>query len=604
VGTVVTSRRLHSGCGALSFPLVARVVPDVSGIDKSFDYIVPTAMADSLVIGDRVRINLHGRRVGGWVVAVGHWGEDDFTDIPLEKLQPIAKHSGQGVEPELVSLTDDIALHFCGPRRAVLQSASAPKVTRTRGRERHGVVQAPDNEVTSLLPAVPSGVHVMRIGPLDSVLSLVVALAVGGPVLVVCPTIRMAVLGAASLRRRGCVVALAPDDWDQCVDGVDVVIGARSAVWAPCRNMSAIVVVDEHDDALKEERVPTWHARDVALRRAENAGVPCFLCSPSPSVHSLGLVQTDQAVELWLKNSMSWPQIEVVDLKDVPVAGSLASSELLELTRDTRSSVLCVLNTKGGARLSACAACRAIARCEKCQSALETKDSVSFVCRVCDVSTSAVCQTCGRTSFRVLRSGITRLRDQLAQASGRPVVEVDATVEVENIASADNVYVGTEALLHRVNSANHVVFLDFDSEILAPRVGAGRDALSLIIRATRIVGSSGSILVQTRDPKHPLVEALSRVHGDAEALRSWEHKDLQLREALSLPPYFSIARVTLDASLDASHVFANTEVTWARENDMSYLVRARDVGVLQEVLHASRKTHGAFIRVDLDPVRY
>lgn len=604
MGTGVASRRFQGGSGALSSPLVARVVPDVSGIDKTFDYLVPTSIIGVLAVGDKVRINLHGRRVGGWVIALGEHGDDGFDDVPLAKLVEITKRSGQGVVPHLVPLAAEVASYYLGPLRAVLNSASAPKVMRSKAQPQHGKIIVTPDSVSALIGDRSVGTHVVTIHPRDSVLSLVAALAEHGPVLVVCPTIRMAMLGAASLRRRGCVVAVMPDDWDRGVDGVDVVIGARSAVWAPLSQLSAIVVVDEHDESLKEERVPTWHARDVAMRRARYENVPCYLCSPVVSAEAKGLVSRGEAQYASSDSPDGWPVITIADLRDVPVSGSLATSQMLQLVRRQGESVLCILNTKGKARLLACAACRTIARCPRCHAALSAGESHMHHCVLCDNDVDAVCSDCGRTSFRVLRSGIGRLREEIEKASGREVVEVDVATDVLDLALHDGVYVGTEALLHRVSGAQHVVFLDFDAEILAPRATATREAVALLIRASRIIGRSGSIVIQTRHVDHDLVVALSQVHHNPAVLDDWHNSDDAMRRLLSLPPYTVLARVRLDDTVAITDICDESHMTWARESDDTFIVRGRDVALIRESLSRARQEFGQHVRIDIDPVRY
>jgi primosomal protein N' (replication factor Y) len=576
----------------------------VSGIDKAFDYLVPDSLIDTVSVGDKVRINLHGRRVGGWIIAIGEHGSKDFSDVPREKLVEITKHSGQAVVSHLIPLAIEVANRYFGPLRAVLQSASSPRVTRSRTKAQHGKIAVPDDGVAAVAQSDDVQMHVVTIQPLDSVLSLVAALAVRGPVLVVCPTVRMAVLGAASLRRRGCAVALMPDDWDKGLDGVDVAIGARSAVWAPLAGISSVVVVDEHDDSLKEERVPTWHAREVAIRRAQIENASCYLCSPLLSVEAMSLVSSANTARIEVESSQGWPVINVADLNEVPVSGSLASSEMLQLVRRRGESVLCILNTKGRARLLACAKCRTLARCSQCQTVMSAVDSQHLHCDLCDNTIDAICDHCGRTSFRVLRAGIGSLREEIAKASGRDVVEVDASTEVLDLSEHDGVYVGTEALLHRVSGAQHVVILDFDAEIMAPRATATRDACALIIRAARVVGRNGTILLQTRNTEHDLVSAFARLHLDAAALGGWEEKDLALRRALSLPPFTSMARVRLDDDVRIEDVCSGSQVTWANEYQNSYIVRSDDVSELRNVLSRARKEYGQRIRIEIDPVRY
>src|SRR5262249_4890696 len=97
-------------------------------------------------------------------------------------------------------------------------------------------------------------VGVLRVPPAEDVLPVLLAVCRLGPVLVVTPEVAQARLLASRLRRAGRTVALQPNEWAQAAAGVDVVIGARATVWVPCRGLAAIVVLDEHDEGLQEER--------------------------------------------------------------------------------------------------------------------------------------------------------------------------------------------------------------------------------------------------------------------------------------------------------------------------------------------------------------
>src|SRR4029079_6541850 len=98
-----------------------------------------------------------------------------------------------------------------------------------------------------------------------------------GPVLVVVPAVDRAMLIASALRRSGLTVAVMPNDWALAAGGVDVVIGGRRAAWAPCPGLAAVVVVDEHDEALQDEGSPDSHARDHLIERRHSGGVPALL---------------------------------------------------------------------------------------------------------------------------------------------------------------------------------------------------------------------------------------------------------------------------------------------------------------------------------------
>lgn len=121
----------------------------------------------------------------------------------------------------------------------------------------------------------------------------------------------------------------------------------------------------------------------------------------------------------------------------------------------------------------------------------------------------AVCHACGRTVFSVLRAGTAQLQGELSATAARTVVEVTKETSLDKL-DLSCAYVGTEALLYRVSSADVVVFLDIDAELMAPRLSALADTLALLVRAARVVGIHGRIIVQTRAIDHPLIQAIQK----------------------------------------------------------------------------------------------
>ncbi len=127
----------------------------------------------------------------------------------------------------------------------------------------------------------------LRLPPTSDPKPALMSAAAMGPLLAVVPSVDQAMLMGAAIRRAGLTVAVMPHDWASAAGGVDVVIGGRSAAFAPCPGLAAVVVVDEHDEALQEEGSPTWHARDVLIERARRAGAPVLLISPCPTLEAL-----------------------------------------------------------------------------------------------------------------------------------------------------------------------------------------------------------------------------------------------------------------------------------------------------------------------------
>jgi primosomal protein N' (replication factor Y) (superfamily II helicase) len=573
------------------------VVPDVSGIDKIFDYLVPDSLVGKVSPGVRVRVVLNNRRVSGWVVKLETRADTTADGLSFDKLSSVVSVSGLGVEADGVALTHWAADEFFGSWRSMLSRASAPRVRERMTHATRSVPQPMNDPVAAGATALAdSGGGLLVIPPCASALSAVQALACRGPVLVVCPTQRMAILGAASLRRRGLTTAVAPDDWDAARSGVNVVIGARSAVFAPCRDMASIVVIDEHDELHHDERAPTWNSVAVAQERARRLGVPCVLTSAVPSAESLVRHGDSMIAPTTLSG---WPEFVIENLNEVPVAQSLLSSSLLEAVAESRGTTVCVLNTKGRARLVVCKSCRALQVCIDCSAALTLDDDDRLHCDKCDAERGMVCVACGRTAFSVPRGGVSHLVSQVQKSTGRTVVEV--TAETDDSWATGSVFIGTEAVLFRIPQAETVVFADIDRDLNAPRLTAAREVASLMIRAARIVGSGGRVVVQTRTPDHPLLRAISL--GTVESLLAWNRADVATRESFMFPPFGVLARVSLVEGRSFDELPDISPVKIAIRGDDA-LISAVSRDAIRDALAIVRQIYGTSVRVYADPTRY
>lgn len=561
----------------------------MSGVDKVFDYIVPPGMS-GVRVGSVVRVVLNNRRVDGWVTAVGEPGSPGFDAVPPERLAPVLSLAGLGVDPVVAEMSEWIAARWCGPRRNVLASATPSRKGARVSHASRGSAEDPHDEVASAARgALDAGGAVLMVPPLASALSAVVAAAAKGTVLVVCPTLRMARLGAAHLRRRGLTTAELPEDIDAALAGRDVVIGARSAVLSSCAGLGAIVVVDEHEESLHEERVPTWWAAEVALERGRRAGVPVLLTSAVPSARAEKLV--GRAVPT---APGGWPDVRLVDLNEVPVRGSLLSAETLEAVRTSSGRSLLVLNTKGTARLVACRRCRSLIVCGTCGSTVSV-DSGAARCGACGTQAAGACSACGSTGTVNVRPGTARIADDLSRATGATVREV--TADSEDIGGSADAWVGTDALLHRVRDAGTVVFLDIDRDLSAPRSSAPREVLASVSRAARIVGRRGRVVIQTRQPTHPLLVAVAS--GD---VRAWLDDDVALRRRLALPPFCEVALLGFGDATDAAVLPDMVGIDRSVEGK-DVLVRAENAETLSAFVASVRASTTGRVRVAVNPPR-
>jgi primosomal protein N' (replication factor Y) (superfamily II helicase) len=502
-------------------------------------------------VGAIVRVPLHGRRVRGWVVADGVEPEAE----PAE-LRPLAKVASAGPPAEVVELCRWAAWRYAGPLPLVLRAASPPNVVPAEPeRDLHTAVFPPATAPDGLGALVTRARGLLAWPPSAERGDVVDALlADEGSTIVVTPDSRGVRALVEGFRRRGREVivvrgtdadARRTDSWDRARTGANVIVGGRVAVLAPVPDLAAVIVLDEGDEALEEERAPTWNARELALERARRAGARCTVVSPAPTIDAEAaagpLLRPNRALE-----RDGWPRLEVVDLRDEPPGRGLFSDALstaVHTTVERGARAVCVVNRKGRAHLLVCRQCGRIAQCEVCDAAVGEAES-GLVCGRCGTERPRVCLHCHSTRFSARRPGVTRVREEMAALLPRvAVADVDASTAA--LPSAP-VLVGTEAVLHRVDDApapvELVAFLEFDQELLAARYRAAEQAMWLLVRAARIVGGRrgrGRVLLQTRVPDHDVIEAAHAadptIVADAERAR---------RRALGFPPFGGLAEVS------------------------------------------------------------
>ena len=380
------------------------------------------------------------------------------------------------------------------------------------------------------------------------------------------------------------VVRVPPGSLVPRYDNALVVEGRRSAVWASVDRFEAIVVVDEHDEGLKEERVPAWHARDVAIERARRAGVPCVLISPCPSLDALAAA--DRVIEPSRADERAgWPILDVIDRRQDDPRSGLYSPRLVDgIRRHDGQAALCILNRKGRSRLLACNACGAIAQCERCEAAVVQPADV-LVCERCGTERPVICIACGSTVLKNLRVGVGRVQE-----------EIDAIVGPGKVA------VGTEELLHQApRNVGVIAFVDFDQELMAPRYRAAEQAMGLLARAARVLGGrdrGGRLVVQTRNPRHPVLDAV--LQADPRRMVAGER---DRRRELGFPPSTALAEVSGAAAPEfIAALGAPLGVEVLGPVDGRWLLRAADHRTLCDTLASTPRPSGR-VRVEVDPLR-
>ncbi len=682
---------------------LVRVLPDLAAVPRRFDYAVPEALKDAVQIGTRVRVELHGRRVTGWVV------EDSVAPTPGVIAKPLLGVSSLGPPASVVALAEWAAWRWAGPLAPLLKTASSTRVVRSLPTPPSGrVLSRRDADATGANDRSPrhpwpgscpgpgelvegidqrelwralqgaGGAAVVRVPPLRDLLPIVVALSswCDGPLLVLVPNSGWAECLTSRLNARGW---RATRDWAEAAAGWPIVVGSRAGAFAPLSRIGAAVVLDAHDESFREERAPCYDAPSVVVERARRDGAPCVLVSACPTVTlSAGRVVIAPRGG---SERAGWPVVTVVDRRGADPRTGWFSEEFVRLARrvlaaspgDERATLpapralsqseqapqgatsagaagagrfgpvpavplVVVFNRLGRASLLACAACGELAYCERCWRPLEEAAPTApgprgsagaaggLRCRSCGAERPKVCAGCGGLRLKVLRPGVTRIREELEALLGVSVLEVTAstrrgphpvagaaqgggTARGDGVAVAldsagaslarARVVVGTEAVLHRVRRASAVAFLDFDQHLLAPRFGAAEQALALLAKAGRLVGPRGSalrgqVLVQTRLPDHETLVAA--VRGDPEVLARRERR---VRAELALPPTTALA--TVEGETGGEFV-TGLGCEYSALGERRWLVRAPDHVTLCDALAREAQSASGRLRIVVDPI--
>jgi primosomal protein N' (replication factor Y) len=552
-------------------PRAVRVVTEVAAVDREFDYLVTDATSQ-VAVGDRVRVNLHGRSVRAWVSG----------DAPVEReLKPLTKWLGIGPSPSVIDIARWAADRWLAPVAKFLTTASPPRIYRTlphapRATEIH--VESPYEPGTYAWGAAHD--------PMDVIESaLYLSRERKGSVLVLVPTDGWAQRLVERCRRRGWPVA-GPEEWDKQRAGWPLIVDTRSGAFTPTAQLAAAVIVDADDDAYVSQAAPTWNAVSVIAERCRRDNAPFFALSPVPSPSTIDSCPPLRARD----ESTWWPVIDIIDRRLSDPRDGVLSGEIVSAAHRAFAEEKCVVVVSqrlGAGRINACRACGDLATCEAC-GRLEDEVDDRLHCAQCDEFRERFCRSCGRTSFRRVQQGVSTLARDVGLLLGREAVEVTATSG--DVDPRVTLVVGTEAVFPRMRRAGLVVMADFDQYLLAPRERARRDALAVVAKAGRLVGPRrephGRVMIQTRRNDDDVLRAL-RTMSVGEIIAG----DRETAEILGLPPFATTIEISGEnrqvlatALRDRGVAVSESGTTNTVRGDGAYLRQLiREVGRIENV---------------------
>jgi primosomal protein N' (replication factor Y) len=355
--------------------------------------------------------------------------------------------------------------------------------------------------------------------------------------------------------------------WRRISDGrVQVVVGARSAVFAPARNLGLIVIDEEHESSFKQEATPRYHARDVAVMRARLENIPILLGSATPSLESWHNAERGQYTRLTLPSrvlDLPLPQVGLIDMRHDRAHGapfqalSPALESAMRHALGGGGQVILLLNRRGFSTHIHCPGCGHVESCRFCDLALTFhRERHVMLCHHCgyEQEPPKLCPKCGQVQVRYQGLGTEKLQAEIEDKfPGSVVKRMDSDTMRKPGSHAKllaafrrgevNILMGTQMIAKGLDFPNVTLVgvVNADVGLHLPDFRAAERTFQLLAQVSGRAGRGprgGRVLVQTFNPEHPSI-ALAAAHD----YNRFVAVEMAHRKAHKYPPYQRMARL-------------------------------------------------------------
>ncbi|MDA8212830.1 MAG: primosomal protein N' [Clostridia bacterium] len=360
------------------------------------------------------------------------------------------------------------------------------------------------------------------------------------------------------------------DEWRRIKENqVEVVVGARSAVFAPFTRLGLVVIDEEHEGSYKQDEKPRYHARSVALKRAELEGAVVLLGSATPAVETFYQAENGNYRLITLRERVDnrpLPEVKIVDMRQELQEGnrSIFSELLARKIRDRldkKEQTILFLNRRGFSTFVVCRECGCVLKCPHCDIALTYHaPRQNLRCHYCDYQEAnpEVCPKCGSKYIRYFGAGTQRVEEELKKIfpqAGVLRMDVDTTTRKgahEAILTAFqqgevDVLVGTQMIAKGLDFPNVTLVgvISADTSLNIPDFRSGERTFQLLTQVAGRAGRGnkpGEVVVQTYSPEH-----YSIVSAQKHDYCGFFREEIELRETLDYPPFCSLVRLVFTA---------------------------------------------------------
>ena len=348
---------------------------------------------------------------------------------------------------------------------------------------------------------------------------------------------------------------------------VRIVVGARSAVFAPLKNIGIIIMDEEHSSTYKQDNSPRYHARDVAMMRGEYHNAPVLLGSATPSLESFARAGRGVYKLLTLTKRAGGgelPDVQIVDMKSEIKKGNFILSELLvkkikeKLTNNEQ--IILLLNRRGYSSMLTCRDCGNVLKCPNCDISLTYhKSSNTNRCHYCNYSIKNVdkCNVCGSSNIKEYGLGTEKLEEEIVRMFSARVVRMDMDTTSKKgmhekiIADfGDHKYdilLGTQMIAKGLDFplVTLVGVINADSSLNVPDFRSAENTYQLLSQVAGRAGRGnlvGEVIIQSYNPEH-----YSITYAKKHDYLSFYKEEMSIRKLLNYPPYYYITLVNISS---------------------------------------------------------
>ena len=343
---------------------------------------------------------------------------------------------------------------------------------------------------------------------------------------------------------------------------VHIVVGARSAVFAPFKNIGVIIIDEEHTTSYKQDNNPKYSAIDIAIERSKFHNCRVILGSATPSLESYAksIKGLYQRIELKTRfNDKVLPKVEIIDMNKERRRGAIFSDKLINeinLRLEKKEQVILLLNRRGYASFVTCSNCGHTIKCPHCDITLTYhKSSNTLRCHYCGYGDKMqeVCPKCKEKSMKSLGTGTEKVEEELKKLFNARIVrmDLDTTVKKGSHESIINdfkdykydILLGTQMIAKGLDFSRVTLVgvINADTSLMIPNYRSSEYTFQLLMQTAGRSGrgeKEGRVVIQTFNPEHYAIK-FAKEHD----YLGFFKKEMSIRRELSYPPYYYLVQI-------------------------------------------------------------